>query len=169
MANDELDLRQLVARLRTSQFRSYLVARGWEEQPSRYVDHVYFKVGTVDGGDLYELYLPASTDVPNYQTRVMRAIYKLCGIEDCEPLEIAQAVFASAEANEVFTALASTNCLRVRNTGSQALQLRIDKPAREHVLLPGEAVELICELPESGALQIERGDSSLTIFTSIGS
>ena len=43
-----------------------------------------------DGEGVYEMFLPASIDIANYQTRLLRNIYKLCGIEDREPVEIAR-------------------------------------------------------------------------------
>jgi hypothetical protein len=33
-------------------------------------------------------------------------------------------------------------------------------------MLPGEAIELVCDVATSGSLEIEHGDGSLTILTS---
>ena len=44
------------------------------------------------------------------------------------------------------------------------MQVRIDSPLRQHELLPDEAIELKCDAP-NGSLEIERGDTTLTIAT----
>ena len=175
MANEEYSFRQLVSQVKIAHFKSYLLDRGWEERPSRYDDHVYFEGELHDGVHPYELYLPSSTDVPKCQTTLMRAFYKLCGIEDREPEQIARDVLASPSARaqvESKTAAnrpaagASQTRLRVYNSGSSPLQLRIDSPLREHEMLPGEAIELVCDVATTGSLEIERDDTSLTILTS---
>jgi hypothetical protein len=166
MASEEPDFRQLVSRLKTAHFKSYLLGRGWEEKPSRYVDHIYFEVEADDGCDRYELYLPATAGMPKYQTSMMRVIYKLCGIEDREPGEIASAVFASAIAVDTPAVPARMTCLRVRNSGSTPVRLQIDSPLREHTLLPGESIELNCHVAASGSMEIDRGDAVLTISSS---
>jgi hypothetical protein len=165
MASELYDIRQLVARLSTPRFRAYLTSQGWEEKPSRYVDHIYFEVKSDDGSDPFDLYLPVSAEVPNYHTRVMRAIYKLCGIEDREPLDIAKAVFACDPASDDRAGSLGKSYVRVRNSGTTPLQLRVDQPVREYLLASGDAIELNCQLTDARSLQIERGDSSLTIHT----
>ena len=44
------------------------------------------------------------------------------------------------------------------------MQVRIDSPLRLHELQPDEAIELKCDAP-NGSLEIERGDTALTIVT----
>ena len=168
MAGEELNIRQLMSRLQIGNFKSYLLEHGWEEKPSRYVDHVYFEGEVHEGGEPYELYLPASTSVPKYHTTMMRAIYKLCGIEDREPQEIAQDVIATKIPIAVSrpAAAGTKTRLRVANSGSTPLRLRIDSPLREHDILPGEAIELICDMATTGSLEIARDDTSITILTS---
>jgi hypothetical protein len=51
----------------------------------------------------------------------------------------------------------------VRNADSRPLKLRINSPPREHELLPGEAIELVCHVDADGLLEIERGDGSLIV------
>jgi hypothetical protein len=163
MAEIEHDIRRLVARLHTAHFKSYLLSQGWEEKPSRFVDQLYF-VGRIDEGDEeYELYLPASRGGERYHTHLMRAIYKLCGIEDREPSEIACDMLASPISISPPIVSGGVARLRVRNSDSTPLDLRIDAPARAHELLPGEAIELVCNLDASGLLEIERGEGSLSI------
>ncbi len=164
MAESEYDIRHSVSQLQVAHFRSYLLDRGWQEKPSRYVDHLYFEVARDDGAGLYEIYLPASPDVPKYRTRQMRAIYKLCGIEDREPNEIARDLLASEIATDRAASNASATRLRVVNAGSSPLHVRIDSPLREHEMLPGEAIELQCDVASSGCIEIERDDTSLTIL-----
>jgi hypothetical protein len=166
MASEEFSIRQLVSRVEIGNFKSYLVERGWAEKPSRYVDHLYFQGAVHEGGSPYELYLPASADVSKYQSTLMRAIYKLCGIEDREPQDIARDVLASKIARDGPVPAAAKTRLRVYNSGSSPMQLHIDSPSREHEMLPGEAIELICDVAATGSLEIERGADSLTIFTS---
>ncbi|HEY3395342.1 MAG TPA: hypothetical protein VGK58_21755 [Lacipirellulaceae bacterium] len=166
MANEEVSIRQLVSRVQIGNFRGYLIDRGWSEMPSRYVDHVYFQGAIHDGGAPYDLYLPTSPDVPKYHATLMRAIYKLCGIEDREPQDIARDVIATNIAPDRPAAGAKKTRLRISNSGSSPLQLRIDSPLREHEMLPGEAIELICDVAITGSLEIEQGDGSLTILTS---
>jgi hypothetical protein len=167
MANEEVSIRQLVSRVQIGSFRGYLIDRGWSEKPSRYVDHVYFQGAVHDGGARYDLYLPTSPDVPKYHATLMRAIYKLCGIEDREPQDIARDVIATKIAvDRPAAGSAGKTRLRISNSGSSALQLRIDSPLREHEMLPGEAIELVCDVASSGSLEIEHGDGSLTILTS---
>jgi hypothetical protein len=165
MAGETHDIRQLTSRLQLAHFRSYLLGRGWEEKPSRFVDHVYFKVERTDDGGAYDLYLPASSEVPKYRTRQMRAIYKLCGIEDREPEEVTRDLLAS-EISQRRPAQAAGGSIRLRfaNSGSTPMQVRVDSPLREHELLPDEAIELKCDAV-SGYLEIERDDASLTIVT----
>jgi hypothetical protein len=166
MSSEEVSIRQLMSRIQIGNFKSYLVERGWEERPSRYEDHFYFQGEMHGGPDPYELYLPMSANVPRYQTTMMRAIYKLCGIEDREPQDIARDVIASKVAVDRPSTGATKTRLRVANSGSSTLQLRIDSPRREHEMLPGEAIELVCDVATTGSLEIERGDGSLTILTS---
>jgi hypothetical protein len=165
MADVEYDIRQLVSRLKTAHFKGYLLSQGWQEKPSRYVDQLYFEGRIHEGGEPYELYLPGSMGGARYQTLVMRAIYKLCGIEDREPAEIARDMLASpigvTQAGE-FTEVAR---LRVRNSGFRPLHLEIGSPPREHEMLPGEAIELVCHVGAGELLEIERGDKSLIIRT----
>jgi hypothetical protein len=157
-----IDIQQLVSRLQMAHFRSYLLARGWQEQPSRYLDHVYFETPMADGSGMYELYIPTSENVPKYRTRQMRAIYKLCGIEDREPYEITQDLLA-CDISEPAGPSAAITRMRVQNVGSTVLHVRVSSPQREYELLPEEAVELKCEVPATSYLEIERGDASLTI------
>jgi hypothetical protein len=152
MAEEEVSIRQLISRVQLGNFRGYLIEHGWSEKPSRYVDHVYFQGAIHDGGAPYDLYLPASPDAPKYHATLMRAIYKLCGIEDREPQDIARDVIATKIAVDRPAGNSGTKTrLRFSNTGSRPLQLRI---------------ELICDVAATGSLEIEHGDDSLTILTS---
>jgi hypothetical protein len=166
MASEEISIRQLMSRVQIGNFKSYLIERGWEERPSRYADHIYFQGEIHGGAGPYDLYLPVSASVPRYQTTMMRAIYKLCGIEDREPQDIARDVIASEVAVDRPAAGERKTRLRVSNSGSSPLHLRIDSPRREHEMLPGEAIELVCDVATTGSLEIEHGDGSLTILTS---
>src|SRR6185436_13958654 len=94
MPSDECSIQQLVAQLRTAHFQSYLLSHGWVETYSSYSDQRRFEADMNDGEGVYELYLPASTDVAKNRTRLLRNIYKLCGIEDREPAEIAREMVA---------------------------------------------------------------------------
>jgi len=163
MADVEYDIRQLVSRLKTAHFRGYLLSQGWEEKPSRYVDQLYFEGKIHEEEDAYELYLPTSPNVAKYQTHVMRAIYKLCGIEDRDSAEIARDMLASHIAVTQSDVPTGVTRLRVRNSDSRPLHLQIDSPAREHNMLPGESIELVCHVDASGLLEIERDDKSLII------
>jgi hypothetical protein len=165
MADNEISFRQQVARVQISQFRSYLLGRGWEEKPSRYVDHLYFEGALFDEVDRYELYLPASASVPKSQASLMQAIYKLCGIEDREPAEITRDVLASEAVESVAKRVGDSARLRIRNSGPSPVRLRIDSPRREHELLPGEAIELLCDVTAADGLEIEHGDASLSIHS----
>ncbi len=166
MASEEVSIRQLMSRIQIGNFKSYLIERGWEERPSRYSDHIYFQGEMHGGTDPYDLYLPVSASVPRYQTTMMRAIYKLCGIEDREPQDIARDVLATKTAPDRPVGGEKKTQLRVFNSGTTPMQLRIDSPHREHEMLPGEAIELICDVATTGSLEIEHGDGSLTILTS---
>ena len=92
----------------------------------------------------------------------MRAIYKLCGIEDREPAEIARDMLASVVVNKVEAAAGAAR-VRARNSGSTPLHLQIDSPFREHIMLPGESIELVCHMDANGLLEVERKDGSLII------
>src|SRR5262245_51312819 len=94
MASDDCSMQQLVAQLRTAHFQNYLLSHGWVETSSSYADQRRFEAAMDDGDGVYEMYLPASSDVGKYQTRLLRNIYKLCGIEDREPAEIAREMVA---------------------------------------------------------------------------
>jgi hypothetical protein len=168
MSAESHDIRKLTSQLQLAHFRSYLLGRGWEEMPSRFVDHVYFKVQKQEDGSSYDLYLPATPAVPKYRTRQMRAIYKLCGIEEREPDEITRDLLASdiSPRRPAQAASSASGAIRLRfvNSGSIPLHVRVDSPLREHELLPDEAIELKCDVA-NGCLEIERDDTSLTIVT----
>jgi hypothetical protein len=165
MASEEFSIRQLMSRVQIGSFKSYLIERGWEERPSRYEDHIYFQAEMHGSANPYDLYIPVSVNVPRYQTTMMRAIYKLCGIEDREPQDIARDVLATKTAPGHPAGGEKKTCLRVVNSGTSPMQLRIDSPRREHEMLPGEAIELVCDVATTGSLEIEHGDGSLAIFT----
>jgi hypothetical protein len=164
MAGAEYDIRRVVAQLSAAHFRSYLLDHGWEETPCRFVDRLRFE--STDESDRYELYLPTSTEVPRYHTHVMRAIYKLCGIEDRDPAEIARDLFAGASVDAAAAGLDSTICVKVRNSASAPLRVQIGPPSREHTMLPGEAIELRCLLSPADALEITHGSQLLDIRAS---
>lgn len=166
MAEEEYDIREMVSRLKAAHYTGYLLSRGWEETPSRYEGHIFFTGKLHDHEDAYELYLPTPTNEARYRNNLMRAIYKLCGIEDREPADIVRDMLETRVAPPQEPAKRSgTAQLRVRNNGSTPLALQIDSPAREHSILPGEAVELVCNVNAADMLNIERGDHSLRIRT----
>ena len=95
MLVDECNIQQLVARLRTAHFQSYLLSHGWVETPSRYNDQRRFEADMGDGEGMYEMY--SACRLPTLQSikpHLLRNIYKLCGIEDREPAEIAREMVA---------------------------------------------------------------------------
>ena len=100
MSIDECSIQQLVAQLRITHFQSYLLNHGWVETPSRYADQLRYEGNMNDGEGVYEMYLPVSSDIAKYRTRLLRNIYKLCGIEDREPREIAREMVVRHEAVE---------------------------------------------------------------------
>ncbi len=163
MSLDECSIQQLVAQLRTAQFQSYLLSHGWVETSSSYTDQLRFEADMSDGEGVYELYLPASTDVARYQTRLLRNIYKLCGIEDREPADIAREMVAERPQVESPVVLAVGTRLRVHNSGSTPLRVSVDSPAREHTLYADESIEMICSRSES--IEIQRSDDSMLIRT----
>lgn len=163
MATDECSIQQLVSQLGTTHFQSYLLSRGWVETPSSYTDQLRFEVAMGDGDGVYELYVPASSDVAKYRTRLLRNIYKLCGIEDREPADIAREMIADRV--EVKSPPAAARILRLRlyNSGSTPMRVDIDSPARDHVLYTNEAIELICS--DSESMEVKRTDDGLEIRT----
>jgi len=66
------------------------------------------------------------------------------------------------------TAASGIARLRVSNSGSTPLQLQIDSPFRKHRLLPGESIELICHVDESGLLEVEHDEESLIVRSPSG-
>src|SRR4051812_46796930 len=94
MPEDECSMQELASQLGTANFRGYLLSRGWVETPSRLVDQLRFEARMSGSADVYEMYLPASIKTAKYRTRLLRNIYKLCGIEDREPAEIAREIIA---------------------------------------------------------------------------
>jgi hypothetical protein len=93
----------------------------------------------------------------------MRAIYKLCGIEDREPAEIALDLLASVVDVPQTQASSGVTRLRVRNTSSKPLELQIGSPNRQHQMLSGECIELVCHVDPSGLLEIDLDDKSLIV------
>jgi hypothetical protein len=163
MPADECSIQQLIAQLRTVHFQSYLLSHGWSETSSSVSDQRRFEADMNDGEGMYELYLPASADVAKDRTRLLRNIYKLCGIEDREPVDIAREMVASrTEACPPVAPVAGIR-LRVNNSGSTPLLVRVDSPAREHMLHANEAIDLICASRES--IEIQRTDHALEIRT----
>jgi ABC-type nitrate/sulfonate/bicarbonate transport system substrate-binding protein len=161
---EDCSIQQLVAQLRTAQVQAYLVSRGWVETKSGQADQRRFEVGMDDGDGVYELYLPMSTGTAKDHTRLMRNIYKLCGIEDREPAEIARDMVTTLVESESATESAPATKLRVRNSASSPLAVRVDSPEREYTLYPKDAIELTLDADRQ-SLEIERGDNSLTIHT----
>jgi hypothetical protein len=163
MLSNECSIQQLVAQLRTAHFQSYLLSHGWVETPSRYNDQRRFEANVEDGEGVYELYLPATSDVAQYRTRLLRNIYKLCGIEDREPADIAREMVADFVVVESPAEIALGTRLRIYNSGSTPMRVSIDLPARDHVLYASEAIELICGNGDS--IEIKRSDDGLEICT----
>ncbi len=165
MSIDECSIQQLVAQLRITHFQSYLLNHGWVETPSRYADQLRYEGNMNDGEGVYEMYLPVSSDVAKYRTRLLRNIYKLCGIEDREPREIAREMVVRHEAVESREATRDVARLRVLNAGSKPLHVRIDLPTREHTLYEHEAIELTCRGAMYEILEIEQSENGLAIRT----
>jgi hypothetical protein len=162
--SEDCSIQQLVAQLRTAHVQAYLLAHGWVETRSSQADQRRFEVDLNDGEGVYELYLPASTGTAKDHTRLMRNIYKLCGIEDREPAEIARdMVTTPVESAPLAESVAATK-LRVRNSGSSRLAVKVDSPEREYTLYPKDAIELALGA-DRDSIEIERGDSTLTIRT----
>jgi hypothetical protein len=163
MSPEDCTMPQIVSQLKTAQFQSYLLSHGWVETSSRYVDHLRFEGDMHDGEGVYELYVPISTSVPKYRTRLMRCITKLCGIEDREPAEVARDIFAGQAAEQEKKTPAVLTRLRVQNSGTGPLRLSIAEPTREHTLLAGEAIELNYDAGAGQSIEIDRGDGTLIV------
>lgn len=163
MLSDECSIQQLITQLRTPHFQSYLLRHGWVETPSSYTDQRRFEADMNGGEGVYELYLPTSSNVAQYRTRLLRNIYKLCGIEDREPAEIAREMVADHVEVEPPAVAALGMRLRVHNSGSTPLRLSVDLPARDHILYASEAIEVMCSNGES--IEIKRSEDGLEIRT----
>jgi hypothetical protein len=163
MSLDEYSIQQLVGQLRTTHFQSYLLSHGWVETSSNFSNQLRFEADLNDGEGLYELYLPASTETANYKTRLLRNIYKLCGIEDREPADIARQMVAEYTVVESPVAPAVGTRLRLRNSGSTPMRVTVDLPSREHTLYTNEAIELICSGSE--LIEIERSNDAIVVRT----
>lgn len=161
---EDCSIQQLVAQLRTAHVQAYLVAHGWVETKSGQTDQRRFEVDLDDGEGTYELYLPMSSGTAKDHTRLMRNIYKLCGIEDREPAEIARDMVATSVLSESSTEPVATTKLRVQNSGSNLLAVKVDSPEREYTLYPKDAIELTLDADRE-LLEIERGDNTLAIRT----
>lgn len=161
MPVDECSIQQLVSQLRTANFQSYLLNHGWVETPSRLANQLRFEASMGDGEGVYEMHLPASADTAKYRTRLLRNVYKLCGIEDREPAEIAREIVASAVEAESTDVSHELMRFRIRNSGSTPMRVCVDLPAHEHKLYANEAVELMCAGSES--IEIERTDDAVVI------
>src|SRR5262245_4511419 len=143
LLSEDCSIQQLVAQLRTAQVQAYLLAHGWVETRSSHADQRRFEADMNDGEGVYELYLPASTGTAKDHTRLMRNIYKLCGIEDREPAEIARDMVTSAVATESTGEPPASTKLRVRNAGSTPLAVKVDSPEREYTLYANDTIELM--------------------------
>ena len=95
---------------------------------------IAFEGNINDGEGVYELYLPASADVGKYQTRLLRNIYKLCGIEDREPADIVREMVVRHEEVKSPAVAADATRLRLQNSGTKPMQVAVDSPKREHTL-----------------------------------
>jgi len=163
MPTDGCSIQQLMAQLRTTHFQSYLLSHGWVETSSSQAGQRRFEADMTDDEGVYEMYLPASTDVAKYQTRLLRNIYKLCGIEDREPADIAREMVADHTAVEPPIVSVVATRLRVHNSASTPMRVSVDSPAREHILYANEAIEMMCG--RSDSIQIERTDDAVVIRT----
>jgi hypothetical protein len=162
--SEDCSIQQLVAQLRTAHVQAYLLAHGWVETKSSQAEQRRFEVDLNDGEGVYELDLPTSSSTAKDHTRLMRNIYKLCGIEDREPAEIARDMVTSPVEGASSTESVAPTKLRVRNSGSTPLGVKVDSPAREYTLYSKDAIELALDAGRE-ALEIERGDNTLTIRT----
>ena len=152
MSADDCSIQQLVAQVRTVHFESYLLSHGWAETSSGFAGKRRFEADMNDGEGVYELFLPASSDVAKDRTRLLRNIYKLCGIEDREPVDIAREMIASPSEIGPPVASVTGTRLRVNNSGSTPLLVRVDSPAHEHMLNAREAIDIICA--SGGSIEI---------------
>jgi hypothetical protein len=163
MASDECSIQQLMAQLRTTHFQSYLLSHGWVETSSSQMGQIRFEADIPNEEGVYEMYLPVSAAGAKHQTRLLRNIYKLCGIEDREPADIAREMINDhAVVEPPIVALVATR-LRVHNSASSPMHVSVDSPAREHILYANEAIELTCG--RSDSIQIERTENAVVIRT----
>jgi hypothetical protein len=155
-----------IGRLRTEAVVVYLQARGWRRVDSRYADRVSYEGEVHAGGEPYQLYLPTSPSVPKYRTLLQRVIYKLSGIEDREPSEIIRDILAHLElADETrdSAAPAPAQSIRIRNSSTDPLRVRLDSRDQEYQLFPRESIELLCRSGQDGPLEIEHGGDLIWI------
>lgn len=156
------------AKLNTRLFASYLRKQGWTERVGGSSDRLYFEGEIHSGGKPYELMLPASETTAKYRTLMQRAVYKLCGIEDCEPFEVLQAIFEhggqQGEATEPEKKYISAgHRLKFRNSGAGTLQVNVPSRDRDLQLFPGESVELVFDLRATETLEIEHREGSIIV------
>jgi hypothetical protein len=166
MALEEYSMQRLVSMLRTAHFQSYLLSHGWVETSSRFGDQLRFEVTIEGDADPYELYVPASVDVANFQTRLIRNIFKLCSIEDREASDIAREMIENHVEAPPSADVQNGTRLRVHNSGTTPLVVRMDSPERQYTLYANDAIELTCRIGEGEKLDIERDDTTLVLRTS---
>lgn len=162
--SDKFSMPASMGRMKTEAIAGYLQSRGWKQVDCRYADRISMEGDMHGGGQPYQIYLPASPDVPKYRTLLQRVIYKLSGIEDREPPEIVRDILAHASARLIpETARQQRQCIRVKNSSSGRMRVRLASREQEYQLFPDESIVLVCHTSAEGALEIEHSDSLLLI------
>ena len=164
MTQEQFSMQRHFPRVNIANVSAYLLATGWQRKASPYEKRIYFEGQVHDGGSPYQLYLPASDEVPKYRTLLQRAIYYLCGVEDREPNEVILDILNVSEQPlpNVTVDRPNLQVVRVRNTSDSPLRLRLETRQREHELHPGESIELRCQA-SSPCLEIEYGNEVVVI------
>jgi hypothetical protein len=152
------DIRELFVQLRVEQFLVYLSDKGWNSAAEQRGDRARFELP--DGEDPYVLLLPRSNRTRNCRDLLQKAVFILSGIEDRQPFAIATDLLAAEPASDPKPAKSGKIRLRMRNLHDTPLSIRISDRSSAKYLLPGEAVEILCQSDENETLELDiHGDS----------
>ena len=157
----DVNIRTLFAQLRLEHFLVYLPGNGWRGAPEVRGDRVRFELP--DGEAPYVLLLPKSNQSHQCKKLLQTAIYNLSGIEDRQPVEIIRDLL-SVDTSEIPASRTQPPVrLRLRNLHTTQLTLQIASRSADNLLMPGEAIEIVCHPSEGDLVEIGFKGSTIQI------
>lgn len=167
-----VSIQALFARLRVAHFLVYLPENGWQKCPGQAGGQIRFELFDEEDDDPYVILLPRTDQALRSSRLIQNAIHNLCGVEGRQPQEIVQDVLSAQKGPDESGAKPQSDearadggrvALRFRNGEAEPLTIQVASRPVENVLMPGEAIEIVCQSPEEGPIEIGVHEGSLRI------